>query len=231
MAGRTPVLLLHGALGSAAQLAPFAAAMSPWSDAHAIDFIGHGPATLTGPLQMERLVEQVADHVTANGLAPASLFGYSMGGYVALVLAATRPELVRAVATLGTKLEWNPAVAMEITARLDAGTIVQKLPKFAAALQATHTGIGWERLCAETRDMLTSLGERPLLTRELLAGIAQPVRLMLGDRDDTVTLAETAGVYGTLPAGELEVLPGTRHAIDRVDVERLAASLSSILAG
>ena len=47
---------------------------------------------------MERLVDQAADYIRTHGLAPAAMFGYSMGGYVALQLAATRPELVRAVA-------------------------------------------------------------------------------------------------------------------------------------
>ena len=226
-ADKPTLLLLHGALGSAAQLAPLAATLGARFRVQALDFMGHGPASLTGGLTMERLVEQVGDQIRTHGLAPAAIFGYSMGGYVALALAARNPELVRAVATLGTKLEWDLSVGAQVAAKFSAATIAEKLPRFAAALQLVHTGIGWERLCAESSDMLTRLGERPLLSRELLAGIAQPTRLMMGDRDDTMSLEETANAYRLLPAGQLEVLPSTRHGIERVDIERLSSSLTS----
>lgn len=229
-AERPAVVLLHGALGSRAQVAPLAAALESRVAPHAFDFLGHGAADLTGPLSMERLVDQLGDYVRAHGLAPARLFGYSMGGYVALALAATQPELVHSVATLGTKLVWTPDVAIGMCERLASGTIAAQLPRFAAALQLAHTGIGWERLCAETCDMLTGLGERPLLADRSLAGIAQPVRLLIGDRDDTVTLAETVNAFAVLPRGELEVLPATRHGIERMDVERISASLAGFFA-
>ena len=227
---RPAVVLLHGALGSAAQLAPLAAALQPRFTCHVIEFMGHGASPLTGPLSVERLVEQVAEYVDANGLAPAALFGYSLGGYVALQLAATRPELVRAVATLGTKLEWTPKAAERMNAMMDPETMEARTPKFAAALKAAHPAAGWERVCAETRDMLTTLGEVPLLTRAAYAEIAQPVRLIVGDRDDTVTLTETISAYGAIPKAELEVLPRTGHAIARVDAARLASSLGAFFA-
>lgn len=230
MAERTPLLLLHGALGSRAQLGPLASVLESRFATYALDFMGHGTADLTDPLTMERLVDQAADYVRTHGLAPVAIFGYSMGGYVALQLASSQPELVRAVATLGTKLHWDPGVAVQVGAKMNEETIAQKVPKLAAALQLEHTGIGWERLCRESRDMLATLGERPLLTRESFAGIAQPVRLMVGDRDDTVTLEETAATYALLPQGQLEVLPRTGHPLARVDVERLASSLGSFLA-
>ena len=231
MAGARPRLfLLHGALGSHAQMARLAGVLESRVDTRTFDFVGHGERPLGGGLTMDRLVAQLAGAIEDDGAAPARLFGYSMGGYVALTLAATRPELVRSVATLGTKLEWSPTVGREVGAKFDAALIAEKLPKFAAALQLMHPATGWERLCGETRGMLAALGERPLLTRELLAGVAQPVRLMLGDRDDTVTLEETASAFGLLPAGQLEVLPATRHGIERVDVERLAASLLQFFA-
>lgn len=227
MADSLPVVLLHGALGSRAQMAGLAAALESRFAVYAFDFMGHGAASLTGPLTVERLVDQTADYLRTHGIAPAALFGYSLGGYVALQLAATQPELVRAVATLGTKLEWDPRTASRMVGLMDPAAMAARVPKFAAQLQLAHGAIGWERVCEETRDMLTSLGEQPLLTRAAYAGIAQPVRLIVGDRDDTVTLEETVAAYGAMPRAELEVLPGTGHPMARVDVERLSSSLAS----
>ena len=230
-ADRPALVLMHGALGSRAQVAGLAGALESRFAPYAFDFLGHGSASLTGPLTMERLVDQAADYLRTHGLAPARLFGYSMGGYVALQLAAAHPELVHSVATLATKLLWSPEVAAQLARMADEQTIAAKVPKLAAALQLEHTAIGWERLCRETRDMFATLGERPLLADTSLAGIAQPVRLMLGDRDDTVTLAETVNAFAVLPKGELEVLPRTGHPFQRVDVERLAFSMGRFFAG
>ena len=102
MADRTPVVLLHGALGSRSQFAPLASALESRCAPHAFDFLGHGGSTLTGPLTVERLVEQTADYVRTHGLAPVALFGYSLGGYVALQLAARgRARTVVAFAPAG----------------------------------------------------------------------------------------------------------------------------------
>jgi pimeloyl-ACP methyl ester carboxylesterase len=228
---RTPLVLLHGALGSRAQMEALASALAPRFECHAIDFVGHGASPLTGPLSVERLVEQVADFVTARALAPAAIFGYSLGGYVALQLAATQPSLVRAVATLGTKLEWTPKVAERMAAQMDPESMEARTPKFAAALKDAHTATGWERVCTETLGMLATLGEIPLLTRAAYMAMPQRVRLIVGDRDDTVGLTESAAAYAAIPEAELEVLPRTGHAIARVDVARLASSLGACFAG
>jgi pimeloyl-ACP methyl ester carboxylesterase len=99
------------------------------------------------------------------------------------------------------------------------------VPRFAQALAAGHTALGWEAVLAHTRAMLTALGEQGGLRPDEVTNLAMPVRIGLGDRDTTTTLAESAAIYRALPHGELEVLPGTRHEIDRVAPARLAASL------
>lgn len=218
------LLLLHGALGAAATLAPLAERLSKQFTVHGLDFHGHGPARADGALTVERLADQVAAYVDSHHLAPARLFGYSLGGYVALHLAATRPELVSRVATLGTKLAWSPEVAAQMARQFDPLTIRAKVPKLADSLEALHVGMGWEALLGATRAMLDDLGARPRLTPAVLATIAHPVRLGVGDRDVTVTIEETVLAMRSLPAGELEVHPATPHALERVDVDRIAAS-------
>jgi hypothetical protein len=48
---------------------------------------------------------------------------------------------------------------------------------------------------------------------------------MVGDRDTTVSVPEAYEVYRALPQGELEVLPATRHELERVEVGRLMGAL------
>jgi pimeloyl-ACP methyl ester carboxylesterase len=231
-----PVLLLHGALGAAAQLAPLAAALAQrlGRPVDVLEFEGHGDtAAHPGGYSIERFAEQVAERLDAAGVERAALFGYSMGGYVALHLARVRPERVAAVATLGTKFRWDPETAAREAARLDPAAIRAKVPRFAEALAARHGGAagGWEAVLARTAALLRSLGERPLLTDAALAEVAARVRVIVGDRDATVTVEETAGSYRALSNGELLVLPRTPHPLEQLDAERLAGALAEFLAG
>ncbi len=80
-------ILLHGALGSAAQLETLQAQMPESQDAVALDFPGHGSASSTEPFSMRLFADSVLKFMDEKNAAQADIFGYSMGGYVALWLA------------------------------------------------------------------------------------------------------------------------------------------------
>ena len=224
------LLLLHGALGDRRQLAPLADRLAPHTAVETLDFEGHGerpPAER--PFRIEHFAENVRAHLAARGAERTAIFGYSMGGYVALHLAATHPGLVSAVVTLGTKLAWSPAAAVREVAQLDADAIARRVPRFAEALEGRHTGGGWRRVLGDTADLLRALGDRPPVTDETLAAVGCPARLAVGDRDATVTLEETRDAVRRLPRGELEVLPATPHPFERVPLDRLAFSIRELL--
>ena len=226
-AGRPPLLLLHGALCSSAQLAPLARELEGRFTVHLLDFEGHG-ARPGGrrAFRIEHFAENAADLLRERGVQGACVFGYSMGGYAALHLAATAPALVRRVATLATKFAWTPEGAARETEMLDPERIRAKVPRFAETLAERHSGFGWELVLAATREMMLALGAAPLLTPGALGGIAQPVRICVGDRDTTASVEESAAAARALPAGELEVLPRTPHPLEKVPLARLSASLA-----
>jgi len=183
------------------------------------------------PLRIESFAAAVLEAMDRASVGQADVFGYSMGGYVALYLAATSPDRVRRVATLATKLAWTPEIAARECALLDAATIRAKVPKFAAALEARHTAAGWEALLASTADLLRELGARPRITDELLAAIHHPARIAVGDRDATVTIDECVAAARRIPNGELEVLPRTPHPFEKAPIERVAHSLAEFFGG
>jgi len=225
------LILLHGALGDANQLAPLATRLANSRRITVVELEGHGATPLRArPFRIESFASSVLDTLDQRGIAGADFFGYSMGGYIALYLAATVPERVMRVATLATKIAWTPDVAARESAMLDAATIRAKIPKFAAALEARHTAAGWERLLASTAGLLHELGARPVVTDALLASITQPARIAVGDRDATVTLDECASAVRRLANGELEVHPRTPHPFEKAPIGRIVASLSDFLA-
>lgn len=172
--------------------------MQPLADAlgggtHIVELEGHGSTPISGDrYEMTRFAQNVRDSMQRAGIERADIFGYSMGGYVALLLAAESPERVTSVTTLGTKLAWSPEVAAKETSRLDPATIRAKVPKFAAALEARHGAGEWEAVLRRTATLMAELGANPVVNPDLLERISQPVRLLVGDRDPVVTLDETA---------------------------------------
>jgi len=223
--------LLHGALGSADQLVPLENRRTAVSDVRRLEFAGHGNTPLTDqPFGIEGFAAQLLRRLDADSVERADLFGYSMGGYVALVLARAHADRVRRIVTLGTKFEWTPDVAAQDAARLDAAKIRTKAPHFAEQLERRHADSGgWEKTLASTASMLKDLGERPILSSRQLAQITLPVCVGVGDRDSTVSIDESMRLSRQLGAGSLAVLPSTPHPLEQVDHSRLAALIVQFL--
>jgi pimeloyl-ACP methyl ester carboxylesterase len=173
---------------------------------------------------VDALCDQVATHVSAHSLESVPILGYSLGGYVALRLAASRPGLVASVMTVATKLAWSPDISAKMARQFDADAIRAKVPQLAVAFAAMHGADRWAPLLGATRALMDDLGAHPRLTAETYAAITRPVRLCVGDRDTTVSVDETLCAARAIPNAELEVLPRTVHALERMDLERLSSS-------
>ncbi len=226
------ILLIHGALGDGTQLASLRAHLSDTHDVHLLELEGHGRTPLgRDAYDIDAFATNVRNVLSRNGIERAGIFGYSMGGYVALTLASRHPDLVDRVATLGTKLAWSPEVATRETGRLDAATIRAKVPKFAALLEERHAGAGgWETVLDRTARLMTGLGARPTLDDAAFSRITMRTRLMVGDRDNVVTTEETIAAARGLAAGEATVLPGTPHPFEQVRPPLLGALLRDFFA-
>ena len=220
------LLLLHGALGASSQFAQLIPLLDDEFELHTLDFEGHSISPMPArPFSMAGFTENVLDYLTRQSIEHTHIFGYSMGGYVACLLALKHPHLVGRIATLGTKFVWNPEVAAREIGFLDIEKMAAKVPHFTQTLAERHTASDWKTVVQRTAEMLQTLGQTGGFTAEILANLHTPVRIMVGDRDTTVSIEEATSIYRALPQGELEVLPATRHEFERVPVERIARSL------
>lgn len=222
------LLLLHGALGSCTQFESLAGRLRAHYDVHTFDFRGHGAAALPAGLTIRTLTEQldnwISEHIPDH--SPLTVFGYSMGGYVALLLALEKPQYFRRIITLGTKLHWSPESAAAEIKMIDPEKIEQKVPAFAAELAKRHGAEKWKGLLLQTAELMTDLGATNSLRPEAMQQLTVPVTLLLGDRDKMVTLEETLNVYKAIPGAAFGVLPETPHPIEKVDAERLVFEIS-----
>ena len=216
-----PLVLLHGALASGAQLRDLADALGR-PDAATPDLDGHG-ARPAAPYDLAHFVDTAL--AAADG-EPADLVGYSLGGYVALAAAIAHPDRVRRVVTIATKLAWTPDVAAGETRRLDPDGLAERAPDFAAALAERHPGPGWPAVVTNTAAFLTGLGTAPPLD---LAAITCPVLVLVGDSDALVTQHECTDAVRRIPHARLDVLQDTPHLYERMDRAGLAARIGAFL--
>ncbi|MEP7264170.1 MAG: alpha/beta hydrolase [Bacteroidota bacterium] len=219
------LLLLHGALGASVQFQQLEEKLNSEFNIYCFDLKNHGSRCNGEPFTINDLTDDVLEYINSHHLDNVSIFGYSMGGYIALKLAFDHPEKIKQVLTLGTKLKWTAEIAEKETAMLQPELMKEKVPKFVEQLKQLH-GKDWDKLVMHTADMMRNLALQPI-TSEEIKSLTQPVRLSLGDKDNMVTFDETLEAFRILPHGSLSIFPDTRHPIEKVSIDRLAFEIKS----
>ena len=220
------LLLLHGALGAVDQFEALKPMLQTQFVVHVLNFEGHGDAPdAQRPFRAEHLAANVLAYLDAHEIAQSHVFGYSLGGFVALTLAQTQPQRVGRIATLGTKFGWTRDAATKEVGMLDPQKILAKVPKFAEMLAKRHRTLGWQAMLTRTAECMHYFGEMGGLTPAQVATLPHAVRVMIGDRDSTADIVDSLGIYRALPQGEFEVLPRTPHPFEKVPLKRLSVAL------
>lgn len=223
------LLLLHGALGTKEQLTNLKEALSTTFDVHTLDFEGHGANASSTPFSMPLFASNVVDYMKAHHMTKAHLFGYSMGGYIALQLAKTHPELVDHIITLGTKFSWTPESATKEIKMLNPEKIEEKVPAFAQKLAAIHTGNTWKEVMLKTATMMHGLRNGAKLTTAALTQIPHKTRIHIGDQDTMVSIEESKESADALPNGSLQIINGCKHPIESIAQKKLAEMITDFI--
>lgn len=219
------LLLLHGALADKSQFDSLIPRLNDGFDVHTINFEGHGDLRATDrPFRIKYFAQNVLAYLSERDIKKVNIFGYSMGGYVALTLTKNHPKRIEKIATLGTVLQWDEEKAESECRYLNPDKIMKKVPHFATGLEKQHK-CGWETMVNKTSEMLHCLGKKPDLKKEDWPGLRHSIRLYVGDRDTTAGLEETVKIYRKIKQSELCVLPDTAHPFKKINKEILAKSL------
>lgn len=122
-----PLLILHGFLGMSDNWKTLGVQFaSEGYEVHLLDLRNHGRSFHSEDFSYEVMAQDVYDYCKANNLANIDIIGHSMGGKVAMLLAATYPELIRKliVADIGSK--YYAPHHQDILAGLNAVDFTQK---------------------------------------------------------------------------------------------------------
>lgn len=220
-----PLLLLHGALGSREQFADLERLLHGKVITHSFNFSGHGKTpSREHAFTIQNLAHEVLNYLNEHQILSADIFGYSMGGYVALWLARFYPDRVGKTFTLGTKFDWSEASLEKELKLLNAEKIVEKVPAFAELLSERHGQQEWRSVMSKTAHLMKDL-EHTHLTSEDFQLIKSPVLLGLGELDAMVSLEETKKVQAQIPKSILVQYENMPHAFEKVDSQILAQEL------
>ena len=207
-----PLILLHGGLCTnetwGAQRPEFSAhyqVFLPERRAH-----GHTP-DVAGPLSYDDMASDTIDFLTSVVAKPAHLVGWSDGGIVGLLVAISRPDLVRKLVVIGANFEpfaGLPGIEA-LMERLTADS--PDLAPFRAPYEAASPD-GPEHWADVVARMTAMFRREPDIPLDDLARISAPTLVLLGD-DDLISLEHTIALYRAVPKSELAIVPGTSHTL------------------
>ncbi len=223
---KSNLLILHGALGSSVQLEPIAKKLEDKYRVILYNFSGHGGKSIPEePFSINLFAEELKTLIHKTRIDQCDVFGYSMGGYVALYAARHYTGLIGRIFTLGTKFDWNGESSAREARMLDPVRLEEKIPAFAKTLAERHAPEDWKKVLEKTAEMMLNLGKQNELTLEEMKLIGNEVTVAVGDRDNMVSISETEKAYRHLKNGRMIVMPDTFHPIEKVDSERLEIEL------
>jgi len=231
----TPLLVLHGFTGSRASMAGVATALADRHRVVRVDLLGHGRSDAPCEIAayaMERCIAQLAGVLDALTIPRAHLLGYSMGGRIALALAALHPERVASALLVGARAGFEDPAERAARAQDDESLAdwIERdgVPAFvehwmALPLFATQRRLGAEALAAARAERLANrahalaaslraigAGAQPPL-HALLPRVQLPVLLVVGAEDARFE-AVARDLAQRLPRARLAVVPDAGHA-------------------
>lgn len=216
------MLLLHGALGISEDLDPLAKTLATSGyQIHRMGFSGHGGASFSESFGIQQFSREVEDFILTKNIKNCMVFGYSMGGFVALYTASRKPGIIGKIITLGTKFDWSTETLAKELRMLNPDLLLEKVPAFAETLLKKH-GLQWKELLHKTAHLMMEINEKNFLNSDVLEKIDAPVLLGLADRDQMVSLNETLNVFKTLQKSSMYMLPNSKHQIESIDAKILS---------
>lgn len=209
---RETLLLLPGLLGSiASQWRTFIKPLSADFRLVLMDLRGHGRSeNKASNLQPERMTQDIVGLLDALNIDLVHVAGYSLGGYLGLMLTLSQPRRVATLLMHATKFYWSRESAQKMYEQLNPDTMATNVPAYADQLVQEHGGRRWRELVRQSADLVGILTEKGI-TENMAAQAQCPTIVSLGDRDELVPLAEAQRLSRVLPRGGLLVLPGVRH--------------------
>lgn len=244
-----PLLLSHSLFFTRRMFDPLIAQLGGGYRVVAYDHRGQGDsaAAPVEQLDMDTLTDDAAALVEALDLGPCHVVGNSMGGFIALRLAARRPDLVRSAVAVGSSAEEEHSLAAfaPLVAQMQAhGTadVIDSLMHImfgdTSLAEPSAQTLAWREymlgLDRSIGDAAHQVIHRARLVEEL-EGCAVPVLAIAGAEDHAYPPPLSSDALAAATGGRSVLVPAAGHSVSleqsRVVAEHLRAHLADLGAG
>ncbi len=232
--GGRALVLVHGAGGHHGLWNPVARELDRLGmPVVALDLPGHGRSDGPPPDRVETIAEAVLRTIRETGIEAYVLAGHSLGGAVALTLAARGAPGLRGLAPVctGARLAVNPAILQGLREAFDE--TVQRVARYCFA-KGTPEAV-WrpaaQTLAEAGPDTLLAdftACDRYELPADELGRISVPTRVICAEADVMTPPALSEDLVRHIPGAELVRIPGAGHMPLLEAPETLARALQPL---
>ncbi len=242
-----PVLFAHGVLWNTSLFAPQVAALRDRHRCISYDHRGQGRSDdgETKSVPIEQVYEDAVALIESLNVGPVHFVGLSMGGFVAMRVAARRPELLRSLTLLDTACTAEMAInlpkywGLNFTAQIFGissvidpvmqslfGQTVLKDPARAADVAAWRaTLLGNRRTIV--RAMRGVMWRKSVVSE--MSRITAPTLIMVGEEDRATPPAKSEQLHALIHGSTLVRVPLAGHSAPVEQPAFVSATLASFL--
>ncbi|MFC4158333.1 alpha/beta fold hydrolase [Chitinimonas lacunae] len=239
----TPLVMIHGLLGSISYFSP--AARLPELAVYTPDLLGYGRHSgCSEVLTLQRQAHHVASYIRTQVGRPCHLLGHSVGGAVAMLLAWLEPGLVQSVISVEGNLTLNDAFWCRRIAPLEESEWAAEYREMQAhpenwlidaEIDPNPQRIGWARRILDNQPASTVQAMARAVVSETV-DLLDPVKALV-DRGLPIRLlaGEKSAVGWDVPPWLREaasadmVLPGVGHMMMLEQPDRFCATVEAML--
>jgi pimeloyl-ACP methyl ester carboxylesterase len=219
--GGKPLILIHGGTVTLSMWEPHIPFFAKHFRVIAPDSRGHGKTNNpTGKFSYRLMADDVAAFVQALSLTKPLVCGYSDGGQIALEIGMCYPNLAAALVVGAAWYKFSKTYLNALTAfgfegpgAVNIEQLQRANPDWVEVLKTEHSHADdpeyWQTLLKQ----ISTMWWTPLdYTVKDFQKIAEPVLILMGDKDGTIPVEQAVEMYQLIPNAALAILPNATHA-------------------
>jgi esterase len=228
-AGKPPLVLLHGMLGSSRNWQSAGADLAARFHVCALDLRNHGKSPHASTMTYDEMMHDVLAWLDAQGLGAVTWVGHSMGGKVAMLLACRHPARVQRLVVVdiapknyfwtGHRASFaamNELKLADLRSRAEAEMRFEgRVPQWATRKFLTTNlergadgSWSWQINLPVLTASLATLEKNPLEPGDRYAG---PTRFIAGGKSTYIEPSDEPVIHAHFPQAEILTLPNAGH--------------------
>jgi pimeloyl-ACP methyl ester carboxylesterase len=223
----TPLLLLHGGMGSITSFEKVIPELSKHYKVIALDSPGHGRSEHIDSLSYQIMADYVVEFISKLELDNIYIAGYSDGAIIGLLAAHEIPEKIKKVVFGGgiLSLEASTPQGMEILSNITPKNLPESFAR--GYREKSPNPEKWEQFVSDLKMMWL---QNVWIPKSKLKNIKSRILILYGDRDEFIPLEHGLEIYKLIPGSELCILPNTYHSVYK-DAALVTPILINFLSG